>query len=96
MYVFKGSPDFSETPCPGGVALGNDGSCPGFTCENDDSKCLNGGTCNANNPSQCDCATVGSAMFSGIDCALYECSDDNTGNSLRGIVNWSGAAWSAT
>ena len=91
MYVFKGTPTTSATPCPGGVDFSDDGSCPGFSCGGDDNKCLNGGDCNVDN--KCDCF---SASFKGIDCALFECIDDNTGNSLRGIVNWSGAAWSAS
>ena len=85
MYVFKGSPTTSATPCPGGVDFGDNGSCPVFKCNDVDVPCLNSGTCK---DEKCNCDTG----FKGIDCALYECTDDNTGNSLRGIVNWSGAA----
>ena len=96
MYVFKGSPTTSATPCPGNMALKDDGTCPGFTCANNND-CLNGGTCNSNDKCECDTITIGSATanYTGIDCNLYQCIDDNKGNSLRGIVNLSGAAWSA-
>ena len=87
MYVFKGSPTIDETPCPGDVAL-VDGSCPTFECDAVDNPCLNNGICGADKT--CTCAgTVSEGIFKGIDCALYECFDDNTGNSLRGIVNCS-------
>ena len=62
MYVFKGKPTFSVTPCPGGMAL-VDGLCPDFSCEND-GQCLNGGTCNADK--KCDCASG----FNGMDCDI--------------------------
>ena len=85
MYVFKGEPSFSDTPCPGGLALVG-GSCPGFICNDPDVPCLNSGTCEEDGKCKCE------PGFKGIDCALYECTNDNPGNSLRGIVNWRGSA----
>ena len=73
MYVFKGEPTFSDTPCPGGVALVG-GSCPEFEC-NDSDDCLNSGTCEAG---KCKCATG----FKGIDCALFECTDASSCNNV--------------
>ena len=61
MYVFKGKPTVSDTPCPGGLALVG-GSCPDFTCDNND-QCKNGGTCNAG---KCSCVSA----FKGKDCAI--------------------------
>ena len=63
MYVFQGSPTTSATPCPGGVALESDGTCPAFFCDAD--ACKNDGTCNEADGS-CTCNNG----FSGIDCSL--------------------------
>jgi len=57
-----GSPTTSSTPCPGGVALGSDGTCPEFMCDADDA-CKNDGTCDNGS---CTCNNG----FSGIDCTL--------------------------
>ena len=62
MYVFKGSPTTSSTPCPGGVALGSDGTCPEFMCDAD--ACKNDGVCEADGSCTCNNG------FSGIDCTL--------------------------
>ena len=74
MYVFKGEPTFSDTPCPGGLALVG-GSCPEFICNDSDAPCLNSGTCEAG---KCKCATG----FKGIDCALFECTDTPSCNNV--------------
>ena len=62
MYVYLDDPTDSSTPCPGEMAF-IDGRCPAFTCNGDDTLCLNGGSCNAIN--KCDCIT-----FSGINCGF--------------------------
>ena len=72
MYLFIGSPTTSTTPCPGGVALEDDGSCPTFTC---DDNCLNGGICKNG---KCECV----GAFKGIDCALFECTDTPSCNNV--------------
>ena len=62
LYVFKGSPTTSATPCPGNVAFESDGTCPEFMCDANDA-CKNDGTCDNGS---CTCNNG----FSGIDCTL--------------------------
>ena len=75
MYVFKGEPTFSDTPCPGGLALVG-GSCPEFKCNDQDVPCLNSGTCEADGKCKCDTG------FKGLDCALFECTDTSQCNNV--------------
>merc|ERR1712172_201141 len=65
------TPTTSGNPCPGDQALTDDGTCPAFGCTA--GTCKNSGECGAEGK----CACVGG--FKGLDCALFECTDNNPG-----------------
>ena len=64
IYIFKGRPTPTATPCPGEVALEIDGTCPEFACDAD--ACKKAGTCK--NDGSCSCYTI--YGFEWIDCTL--------------------------